>query len=60
LGAALHIADLAGPQGSTLAALGRESFIAAMHSSAIVMAVVAIAAAVFVGWRSPSDGHPLT
>lgn len=59
LGAALHIADLAGPQGPTLAALGRESFIAAMHSSAMVMAVVAIAAAVFVGWRSPRDGHPL-
>ena len=30
-----------------------------MHSSAMVMAVVAIAAAVFVGWRSPGDGRPL-
>ena len=55
LGAALHLADLAGPQGSELAAQGMDSFVSAMHSSAVVMAATAIVAAVFVGWRSPRD-----
>lgn len=60
LGAALHLAHLAGPQGSRLAALGMDSFVSAMHTSAVVMAATAIVAAVFVGWRSPRDPHALT
>jgi predicted MFS family arabinose efflux permease len=55
LGAALHLAHLAGPQGGRLAELGMDSFVSAMHTSAVVMAATALVAAVFVGWRSPRD-----
>ena len=53
LGQALHVAQLAGRQGVTIIEQAQNAFVAAMQSSATVLAIGALAAAVFIGLRAP-------
>lgn len=53
LAAALHVADLAGPQGEQLAAFARESFLEGMHEASIALACILFASAVFLALWAP-------
>lgn len=53
LAAALHVAELAGPQGDQLADFAKESFIRGMDQSAWTLAVIMWASAVALGFWAP-------
>ena len=53
LGNAMRTAQFVGPQASSLAVEAQGAFITAMHFSAVIMAAMAIAAAIFLMCRAP-------
>jgi EmrB/QacA subfamily drug resistance transporter len=59
LAEALEVANRLGPQGVQLAAVSKSAFVAAMNSSFLVLAVVALAAVLVALFASGRDGEQL-
>ncbi|MFZ2175398.1 MAG: MFS transporter [Rhodococcus sp. (in: high G+C Gram-positive bacteria)] len=58
LAAALHVADIAGPQGEQLATFAREAFLKGMDEASIVLACVLMVSAVLLAVWAPGRKHP--
>jgi hypothetical protein len=60
LAKAVEVAGQLGPQGAKLAELSKTAFLAAMHASTIVMAVIVAVISVLIGlWAPGRDGRQL-
>ncbi len=58
LAAALHVAELAGPQGEQLATFARDAFLKGMDEASVVLAGVLFASALLLGVWAPGRRHP--